>query len=417
MTIPLFDAWVLSRLVANQPLSGELAAVSLPWRPMAKYLADLEPGSRTLALRAMLAARSGGEEFLSVIAAMDPLSPAPEPTGPPTFATVADVRRILAQTRWTWEGWIPAGRVVGVAAFEGTGKTRFLLDLARRIYFGEQWPDGQAATLPPGTRTLWICSDGHQDELAEVLPAFGLPDDAIVFPTPPDEPYDGTDIDDPAFIDPGGTLETAIQAVTPGPVIIDTLTNATRRDLCAQDQMKGLKTPLVRLVQQYQTNIILSLHLNREGQALGRRIKGITRTLIHLECPDPQKPERLRLWVEKSYAKKPPALGVTIEESGNRYDSDPPSKAEPSKGGRPPEKREEAARFIRESLSVQNDRIGTELCEEWQQRGGSPKTFWRAVDDLRDDGELRSDGGPGTRKQMVLHLEVQQPPPSPDPVS
>ena len=118
------------------------------------------------------------------------------------------------------------------------------------------------------------------------------------------------------FIEPGGILETAIQAVKPGFVNIDTLTNATRRDLCAQDQMKGLKAPLVRLVQQYQTNIVLSLHLNRDGQALGRRIKGITRTLIHLDCPDPEKPERLRFWVEKSYAKKPPPLGVSMGESG-----------------------------------------------------------------------------------------------------
>jgi hypothetical protein len=82
------------------------------------------------------------------------------------------------------------------------------------------------------------------------LPAFGLPDDAVVFPAPPGEPYEGTDIDEPAFIAPGGILETAIQTVKPGFVIIDTLTNATRRDLCDQAQMKGLKAPLVRLVQQ-----------------------------------------------------------------------------------------------------------------------------------------------------------------------
>lgn len=152
--------------------------------------------------------------------------------------------------------------------------------------------------------------------------------------SPPEHvgPLIETDIDNLALIEPGGILETAIQVVKPGFVIIDTLTNATRRDLCAQDQMKELKAPLVRLVQQYQTNIVLSLHLNRDGQALGRRIKGITRTLIHLECPEPEKPERLRLWVEKSYAKKPPALGVTIGESGNTYDPNAPEKSDPSRG-------------------------------------------------------------------------------------
>ena len=327
---------------------------------------------------------------------------------------MADVRRILAQTRWTWEGWIPAGRIIGVAAFEGIGKTRFLLDLARRIYFGEQWPDGQPATLPLGTRTLWLCADGHQDELAEMLPAFGLPDDAVVFPAPPGEPYDGTDIDHLPFIEPGGILETAIQAVKPGFVNIDTLTNATRRDLCAQDQMKGLKAPLVRLVQQYQTNIVLSLHLNRDGQALGRRIKGITRTLIHLDCPDPEKPERLRLWVEKSYAKNPPPLGVSMGESGNTYDNNPPAKPEPNKGGRPPEKRDKAMKFIRDALARENDRIGNELCAEWVKPGEKPDTFWRAVDDLTKSGEVVTDGGKGTGKQTKLHLLATEPAPGPE---
>ena len=39
------------------------------------------------------------------------------------------------------------------------------------------------------------------------------------------------------------------------------------------------------MVQRHQTEIALLLHLSKEGQALGRRIKGITRTLIHLEAP------------------------------------------------------------------------------------------------------------------------------------
>jgi hypothetical protein len=403
MTIRPPDAWILRRLLCGHDANGKLDALPEPWKAMGEHLAGLGKKARPAAWTAMLAALPERDEVVKILEGIDPNGPPPPIATVTQFATVADVRRILAQTRWTWEGWFPAGRIVGVAAFEGTGKTRFLLDLARLMYLGLQWPDGQPATLPPGTRTLWLCADGHQDELAEMLPAFGLPDDAVVFPAPPGEPYDGTDIDEPAFIAPGGILETAIQTVKPGFVIIDTLTNATRRDLCDQAQMKGLKAPLVRLVQQYQTNIVLSLHLNREGQALGRGIKGITRTLIHLECPDPEKPERLRLWVEESYAKKPPALGMTIGESGNTYDPNPPERPDPSRGGRPPEKRDKAMQFIRDALTQQNDRIGNDLCSEWSKDGGNPKTFWRAVDELRD-GELATDGGKGTRKQMVLHL-------------
>src|SRR5262249_30210785 len=121
-----------------------------------------------------------------------------------------------------------------------------------------------------------------------------------------------------------------------------------------------LKAPLVELVQRHQVNLILLLHVSKEGQALGRRIKGITRTLIHLECPDPEKaPGRLRLWVEKSYAQKPPPLGVTMHDFGNLYDEDPPIRPEPNKGGRPSHQKTKVERFIRESLTKENDRSAT----------------------------------------------------------
>ncbi len=312
------------------------------------------------------------------------------------FATVADVRRALSETRWRWEGWIPSARIVGIGAFEGTGKTRFALDLCRRVYLSLVWPDGQSPTLPAGTRSVWMCADAHQDELAETLPAFGLPDEAIVFPTAPEEPYGGTDLDNPETL---AALEQAIITVKPGLVFVDTLTSATSRDLCDQKSMKPLKAPLARLAQTYGVSIILQVHLNREGQALGRRIKGITRTLIHLECPDPDRPERLRLWVEKSYAKKPPGMGVTMHGAGNDYDFDPPKPPGKNQGGRPPESREKAERFIREELARENDCKLRDLLAEWEKAGNDKNAFWRDRDAMVEAGELVCDGRP-----KIMHL-------------
>ena len=191
----------------------------------------------------------------------------------------------------------------------------------------------------------------------------------------------------------------------PALTIIDTLSYATQRDLCEQRSIAGLKGPLVDLAQRHQTNIALALHVSKEGQALGRRIRGLTRTLIHLECPDPDhRPERLRLWVEKSYAKKPPALGVTIGESGNTYDFAPPVPKEANKPGRPPEKRDKAEEFIRDTLTRDNDQIGNVLCHEWTKSGGSKTTFWRVVKEMTDSGDVTTDGGTGTGKQTTLHL-------------
>jgi hypothetical protein len=199
-------------------------------------------------------------------------------------------------------------------------------------------------------------------------------------------------------------LEGFISQFRPGLVFVDTLTNATSYDLCRATENKAMMAPLRDIAQRTQTTIIPLLHLSREGHALGRRIKGITRTILQLDCPDSGQPGRLKLWVSKSFAKKPPALGVTMTDSGNEYDFHPPTAPEPHKGGRPPEARDKARQFIVDALTRENDQIANDLRAEWEKTRGAAKTFWRAVDELEGAGDLTKDGGPGTRRQMVLHL-------------
>ncbi len=395
------DAFVFAKLLAGVSVNGEMATMTDGLRPLAELMVGMQPHERLYAWQGAKVLRPDRDLLQKAVADTDPNGTPPAPQ-PQTFATAGDVRRLMANIRWEWEGWIPKSRVIGIASLEGIGKTRFLLDLARRIYLGLPWPDGQAPTFPAGTKTLWTCADGHQDELAEALPLFGLPDDAIVFPAPPDDPYANTSLDSPETLQ---WLDDAIVAVKPALTIIDTLTYATARDLCEQRSIAGLKGPLIDLVQRHQTILALALHVSKEGQALGRRIKGITRTLIHLECPDPDHSDRLRLWVEKSFAKKPAALGVTIGESGNTYDFNPPVPKEPVKAGRPRDKRGQAAEFIRAALAKDNDQIGNDLCQQWEQNGGNDTTFWRAVKELVDSGELITEGGKGTGKQTMLHIQ------------
>ena len=394
-----FDAWVVRRLLADLPLNGEIGQMSGIPRMMADHLAGIPLQGRQPAWDAFMAITPGSHELVKVVAGVDPLGPAPA-IQPATFATAADVRKIMASTRWLWEGWIPASRIVGIASLEGTGKTRFGLDLCRRAYNGLSWPDGQAMTLPAKTPSLWVAADGHHDEIADMLPLFGLPDEAVIFPAPTDDPYANTSLDSPETL---AQIDAAIVARKPWALFVDSLTYATSRDLCEQRSIAILKKPFVDLVQQHQINLMLFLHVPQEGQALGRRIKGITRTLLHLECPDPEQSARLRLWVEKSYGKKPSALGMTMGDGGNTYDFNPPARPDPSKGGRPPEKRDKAMQFIREALTLQNDQIGNELCAEWVKTGGKPDTFWRAVKDTTGS-EIVTDGGKGTGKQTILHL-------------
>ena len=401
MLMPPGDVWALARLRSVEADDVDLGAVSETFRPLASYLFRLPLVGRQEAWDAFMSGRPDQDAILKAIFDIDPSARVPEAEEPERWATAADFRRLMAESRWAWEGWIAADGIMGVAGFEGTGKTRFALDLCRRIHAGESWPDGQAATFAPGTRTVWLCADGHHGELVETMAAFGLPDEAVLFPSLASDPYGGTDLDVDETIT---ALEEVIKAHRPGLVIIDTLTSATGKDLCSQAVMKGLKAPLVALCQTYGVIVMLLLHVSKEGQALGRRIKGVTRTLIHLECPDSEKfPARLRAWVEKSFAKKPPALGVTMGDAGNEYDFNPPVAPQPSKGGRPPAERAKAVTFILDALNRKNDLKATALCEEFVSGGHGKKTaFWDGRDELVTDARMVCDGQP-----LVLHLTAQ----------
>jgi hypothetical protein len=84
--------------------------------------------------------------------------------------------------------------------------------------------------------------------------------------------------------------------------------------------------------------------------------------LIHLACPDPDQPTRLRLWVEKSFDVKPPALGVTIGDAGNEYDSSPAAEAAEEasaarKRGKAPVKLDACKEWLADQLSTQPARV------------------------------------------------------------
>ena len=402
------DTWLFRRLLAGLEVTcSDLEQASAGARRMLDHLVKQPLLNRLHAWDAVLASlpELGAAEILRQLAEVDQLQPIPGVGELITFATLEDVARMSAETPWLWKGWIPSGRICGLAALEGIGKTRLLLDLCKRVYHADEWPDGQPATLPQGTRSVWLCSDGQQSELAETAAAFGLPLNAITLPAPPGQPFDGTSLDDPDTL---AALQHAIETVKPGLLVIDTLTYATQRDLCRQNDLAVLRDPLVQLAQENSLTVLLALHVNSAGQAYGRRIRGLTRTLMHLEQPDPDgQPDRLRFWCEKSYAAKPGALGLTLGPTGNTYDSNPPQRldAPTTKGGRPASARQKAEEFIVNALTMQNDRKTTDLRYEWEAaKQGGVGIFYAARDGLLASGLICEDCKP-----QILHLHSNNP--------
>src|SRR5215471_2892003 len=101
MTISSHDAWVLTRVMKYLPVDGELAAMEEPWREMAESLLKAPQGHRREALLSLLLGRPYFEDVFMAMDKANPLGPAP--AGVPaivTFATMADVAKVVASQAW-----------------------------------------------------------------------------------------------------------------------------------------------------------------------------------------------------------------------------------------------------------------------------------------------------------------------------
>lgn len=63
---------------------------------------------------------------------------------PLVFPTLAEIAESLPPVSWLWPGWVPRGMLSLLGAYQGTGKSYFVLDLARAVIHGGVWPDGSA---------------------------------------------------------------------------------------------------------------------------------------------------------------------------------------------------------------------------------------------------------------------------------
>ena len=323
------------------------------------------------------------------------------------LATCADINQCRDAGYWAWTGWIPRSSITGIAAHAGVGKTRLTLDLCRRVWLGLPWPDGRPATYPTETPTVWVAADGHQDELRQALIDMGLPLHAIIFPAPRSSPYSGDSLDEELTWE---FIAAACKRHKPAFVVVDSLSYATTLDLCSQQAIASLKKPARRIVKEHGVPFVLLMHLSKDGKVFGRRITGLTRTSIQIEATDPSDLSRLRLWVEKSFDRKPEALGIESGAKSLTYTDDPPPPADQSRGGRPATQSQLAKSFIIGALRERNDRSMAELATECERKtGASENTTWRTAKKLQDIGRITLVGGRGTGQQTIAHLNSVNP--------
>jgi hypothetical protein len=319
-----FDSWIIRRLVSGRDMDivPDEDAVSRSLRPLVAHLAGLPLEERPSALGGYLCARLDAEAFRLALSSVNP-DAAPPRDEPLDYATMDDVGRLLSTQAWLWRGWLAQGVLNAIAAEPGIGKTRFALDLARRLWLGEPWPDGQPNDQPRQTRTLWVLGDRNFAEVLQALRDFGLPGHALALGTTADDPIGGLDLDEPEDIE---NLAQRIRAAEPALVVIDTVGMVTARNLCRTDDARAFFAPLIEVAAETGVALVGLTHLSLHKEALGRRIVEKARVVIKLTHPDPDnQPDRRRLWVDKTATTLPPALGVRMGTHGNTYDFEPPT--------------------------------------------------------------------------------------------
>lgn len=294
-------------------------------------------------------------------------------------ATAADLIAAAATITWTWPQWIQRGTLTCLASDPGVGKTRLCADLTRRLWHGLPWPDGTEATMPKGSRVMWIASDSQWAELGTLPGEFAFSPEAIVLNGRRSNPYAGTNLDSDEDL---AEFELRIRRVQPALIFVDTTGNATDRSTGRPEEAKQFFKPLAEIATRTNTSIILVTHLNRSGQVLGNRILGAVRQVIMLDHPDRVQENRRRLAMAKTNSIKPPTLGITMSAAGNTYDQNPPGDDNIVKPAGRPSHLDGDMEWLREYLATGAKRV-SQCRSDASASNIGPGRLYRAKDGLQ----------------------------------
>ena len=171
MNIPSYDVWVMSRLLADLPVDGQVEAVSAAFRPLARAMAARDRPERKRFFASVLGGRPDAAAWLCAVTAVDPKGPAPEPyTGtaadglPIRLTRAADVR--VRAVEWLWDGRVPLGMLSLWAGPPKVGKSYVSLSMAAGVSRGAAPPHG---SIPDGPASVILMS-AEDDPSRTIIP-------------------------------------------------------------------------------------------------------------------------------------------------------------------------------------------------------------------------------------------------------
>lgn len=301
------------------------------------------------------------------------------------FATNADLKQYDLGINWIWEGWFQKSTVNLLSAEGGAGKTRFVLDLCRRVHLGQAWPDGvPTAPWKHPYLAMWVAGDRNHGELLENSEKFGF-GDRICYSGSKKDPLGGITLNTREDF---STLYKRVKAAKPMFLVVDTAGGATSYNLAKQEEARTFFAPLSDMALRLSLCVIVITHLNASKNTYGKRAEERVRTVIRITSEDRKAETKRRIEVQKSNALFPEPLGMTLRETCCDYDLDPPEAprafgdaggqaSSPDKG--PPTKVRECVGWLTKRLEEAPVRESVLRSEIDQEAKFSTDVFYKAM--------------------------------------
>jgi hypothetical protein len=299
-----------------------------------------------------------------------------------------DILDRMKERKWLWgdkekkTGWLQQGGLHLVEGREGTGKTRWIMDLVRRWSLDLVWPDGTKIEIDPDSKVLFVASDSHWDQIALCAEDFGIPPENVLFTGPKTDPYDFTSIDEKRTAE---IIRLWCRKYKIALIVVDTLMAATSRPLVDRQECAMIANPLRAIAREFDVTVVMVGHLNNQGETYGRAMQGNCEHVIRLEANEADK-QHVTIKSEKCRWNKfaLPVLNGRQHENGWEYTS-----TNSDEGSTPQVKGREAAADVIRRFMVTVSRVAWgEMIDELAESGVAKTTANRALKFMVESGEL-----------------------------
>lgn len=315
-----------------------------------------------------------------------------EAAEPMEFLSLLEIADTLPPVGWLWPNWIPRGMLSLLGAFQGTGKSWMVLDLARIVIDGGVWPDGS-----PVERTgcvVYVDAEGIPQVLNERAVALNINRRKLFLQMA--EPGEVFDLSRREWQD---RLIDAVMTLRPQLVIIDSLSSISSTGQNSVEEINALLAFLVGLAREADCGLLMIHHLRKPagGQLYlpglnihdfrgSGHITAMARTVLGLSVVQSGKqfslngPRRLDL-VKTNLGPYPQPLGIEMVSDGNLtkfvYGRAPEEESAQTVG-------DKAEVFLVKFLQENGPSLPAEVVAGGEEAGHSRSTIYRIRKEMGD---------------------------------